>query len=282
LTARTCTALLAALLLLPGCRQLLDIPSDPSAPDGGAGSEDGESDDADGSDDADDGDDGDDDGGADAGPGRDGGPSGDGGAACGGQDLFIGFDDPAELDTWLLDFRQDCSMTIEAGRLHANQPSPPGFCRMFRELSMDITDYGFQIAVVDPGDQQVSLVFSLVLNDGTEDIRDRRRLRIERDDGQIKVGECVGEVCDTAVHGALPYDPARHMWWRFDHDSATGTIHFEFAGKDEILSRPPELTPVGGITLEQVDCVGVELGTYEPEDAGTAAFDFLVGGSGVM
>jgi hypothetical protein len=291
LTWRTATALLAALLLLPGCRQLLDIPSDPSAPDGGAGAEgdagqDGADDGGDGDDDAggdgdDGGDDGGEDGGApDGGPAPDGGSGGDAGAPCGGHDLFIGFDDPAELDAWLLDFRQACTMTIEADRLQVNQPSPPGYCRMFRELSMDIIDYGFQVAVVDPGSEAVSLVFSLVLDDGTEDIRYRRRLRIERDDGQIKVGECVGEACDTEVHGVLPYDPARHMWWRFDHDSASESIHVEFAGDDEVFARPLELSPVRGVTSQLVGCIGVELGTYESSDPGTAAFDYLVGGSG--
>jgi hypothetical protein len=283
LIMRTAALLLAALLLVPGCRQLLDIPSDLSSPDAGA-DDSGDQGAEDGADDgSSDGEDGADAGGGepDAGPAPDGGTDVDASAPCGGQNLFIGFDDPAELDSWLLDFRQECTMTIEGGQLRVNQPDPPGFCRMFRELSMDIIDYGFQINVVDPGDQNVSLVFSVILSDGTDDIRDRRRVRIERDNGQIKAGECTGEVCDTEVHGVMPYDPARHSWWRFDHDSDTGTIEFEFAGDDEMFARPPELTPVSGITLQQVTCVGVELGTYEPSDPGTAAFDFLAGGSGV-
>jgi len=67
------------------------------------------------------------------------------------------------------------------------------------------------------------------------------------------------------------------VWWRFGHDSASETVHFEFAAADEIFQRPESALPVTGISSELVDCVGVELGSYELDTSGTAAFDFLVG-----
>ncbi len=274
---------LLLLLVAPGCRQLLDIPSDLGEPDGGGG--------GDGADDAadddvadDDGSDGsDDDGGsaADAGSGDDSGPGRDGGPMCiGSNAISIGFEDPAELDNWMVDLRFGCELAVENSLFVVRQVDPPGFCRAFREIEMDMLDYGLQVQIADGGSDQMSMVYSVVLDDGNPDIFQRRRLRIERDNGLIKLGECVGEACDTDVHGSFPYDPATHEWWRFDHDSETSTLHFEFASGDEIFTRPTEALPAAGITADLVRCVGVELGTYESTvtDSGSGAFDFVVAG----
>ncbi len=263
---------LLLVLLTPGCRQLLDIPSDVSDPDGGGGGDDGGS--SDGSDD--------DDGGsrADAGPDPDGG--GDGGNACAGEKIFttIGFDDPGELDSWLVDIRFGCELVVENGLFVARQVDPPGFCRAFRDFSFDMREYGLQLQLADPGSEQMSMVFSVILHDGGADLADRRRLRIERDGGRIKLGECVGEVCDTEMYGTFPYDVADHLWWRIEHDGERNTAHFTFASQNEMFSQPTEALDVPDITPDLVGCVGVELGTYESKlsDSGQAAFDFLGGG----
>lgn len=273
--------LVLLLLLAPGCRQLLDIPSDVSEADGGAGGgdDDGPGDGAD-DDGADDGSDDDGDGSrADAGP--DGGDSG-GGEACVGEKIFptVDFADPSELDSWLVDIRFGCELVVENSLFVARQIDPPGFCRAFREFSFDMRDYGIQVQLADPGSDQMSMVYSVILHDGASDITDRRRLRIERDGGLIKLGECVGEVCDTEIYGAFPFDVTSHLWWRIEHRDATDSAHFAFAGDDEMFSQPAEALDVPDITPGMVGCVGVELGTYEPTitDAGQAAFDFLVGG----
>ena len=276
---------LIILLLAPGCRQLLDIPSDVSDRDGGGG-DGGDTDD--GSDDAtDDGsDDGSDDGGgsrADAGPTRDGGGGGDGGNACVGEELFttIDFDDPDELDSWLVDIRFGCELAVDNGLFVARQVDPPGFCRAFRDFSFDMRGYGLQVQLADPGSEQMSMVFSVILHDGGADLADRRRLRIERDAGRIKLGECVGEVCDTEMYGTFPYDVANHQWWRIEHDGERNTVHFMFASQNEVFSQPPEALDVPDVTPDLVGCVGVELGSYESKlsDSGQAAFDFLGGGA---
>ena len=273
---------LLLLLLAPGCRQLLDIPSDVSDPDGGAGGgdDDGSSDgsDDDGTDDGSD----DDDGGsrADAGPDRDGG--GDGGNACVGKKIFttIDFEDPAELDSWLVDLRFGCELAVENSLFVARQVNPPGFCRAFRDFSFDMREYGLQIQLAYPGSDQMSMVYSVILHDGASDIVNRRRLRIERDGGLIKLGECVGEVCDTEIYGTFPFDVASHLWWRIEHDGEGNAVHFEFASDNEMFSQPTEALDVPDITPDMVGCVGVELGTYESTltDSGEAAFDFLAGG----
>jgi len=275
---------LLLLLVAPGCRQLLDIPSDVSELDGGGGADDDGADD-DGADD-DDGGDGSDDGGgsaADAGSGADSGSGRDGGPSCiGTTTTSIGFEDPSELDSWLVDLRFGCELVVENSRMVVRQIDPPGFCRAFRELEMDMLDYGLQVQIADGSSDQMSMVYSIILDDGNPDITDRRRLRIERDDGLIKLGECVGDVCDTEIYGSFPYDPKGHEWWRFGHDAETETMHFEFASSDEIFTRPTEAVPVGGITEDLVRCVGAELGTYEATltDSGAGSFDFLVAGGG--
>jgi hypothetical protein len=273
---------LLLVLLTTGCRQLLDIPSDVSDPDGGAGEDDDGPND--GGDDlgTDDGSDDDDDGSrADAGPGPDGG-GGDGGNACVGDKIFttVGFDDPDELDSWLVDIRFGCELAVDNGLFVARQVDPPGFCRAFRDFSFDMRDYGLQLQLADPGSEQMSMVFSVILHDGGADLADRRRLRIERDGGVIKLGECVGEVCDTAIYGTFPYNVANHLWWRIEHDGERNTAHFTFASQNEMFSQPTEALDVPDITPALVGCVGVELGTYESKlsDSGQAAFDFLGGG----
>lgn len=272
--------MLLVLLLAPGCRQLLDIPSDVSDPDGGGGADDDGSSDGSDDDGMDGGDDDDGDGStADAGPdaGGDGGQKG-----CVGQKTFdtIGFDDPSELDSWLVDIRFGCELAVENGLFVARQVDPPGFCRAFRDLSFDMRDYGVQIQLAEPGSDQMSMVYSIILHDGAADIADRRRLRIERDGGRIKLGECVGEVCDTETYGSFPFDAASHLWWRIEHEGQTDIVRFEFASENEMFSQPDESLVVPDITPDLVGCVGVELGTYESTltDFGVAGFDFLGGG----
>ena len=274
---------LLLVLLTPGCRQLLDIPSDVSDPDGGAGGDDDGPSDGSADDGTDDGSD-DDDGGsrADAGPDPDGG--GDGGNACVGEKLFttIGFDDPGELDSWLVDIRFGCELAVENSVFVARQVDPPGFCRAFRDFSFDMQDYGLQVQLASPGSEQMSMVYSVILHDGGADLADRRRLRIERDGGVIKLGECVGEVCDTEIYGSFPFDVANHLWWRIEHDGERNTAHFTFASDNEMFSQPTEALDVPDISPDLVGCVGVELGTYESTltDSGQAAFDFLAAGDG--
>jgi hypothetical protein len=270
---------LLLVLLMPGCRQLLDIPSDVSDPDGGSGDDDGSGDgrDDDGTDDGSD----DDGSRADAGSDPDGG-GGDGGNACVGEKIFttIGFDDPDELDSWLVDIRFGCELAVENSVLVARQVDPPGFCRAFRDLSFDMRDVGLQVQLADPGSEQMSMVYSVILHDGGADLADRRRLRIERDGGLIKLGECAGDACDTEIYGSFSFDVESHLWWRIEHDGERNTAHFKFATQNEKFTQPTEALDVPDITPDLVGCVGVELGTYESTltDSGQAAFDFLVAG----
>lgn len=266
---------LVSLLVLAGCRQLLDIPSDPSAADGGGGT------------------------GEDASPGDrpDGAPGDEDGGLTrpdGGGDrddagivscrplptVFVGFDDPAEIEDWEIDQGGGCEIGVEVDRLAIRQTDPPAFCRVLGELPADMANGGMQVMALEPGNPAMSLVYSLILNDGGGDIRSRRRLRIERDGGFITLGDCIDDDCDSNVYGSIAFDPKQHVWWRFDHDSADSSLHFEFASDDEIFSRPAGVEPVPAITPEMVRCFGVELGSNESgADTGRASFDFLVGGS---
>jgi hypothetical protein len=256
LIARAAGIAALAALLQTGCRQLLGIPDDPSAVDGGDSTE------------------------SDARPDSSlADASHDAAPPCANRSVSIDFDDPDELDRWDLDLRRGCTISIEEGRFAVHQIDPPGFCRAFRDLSLEMVELGLQIQVADPGNDQLSLVYSVILDDGNDDIRQRRRLRIERDGGEIKLGECTAENCDTTRHGSFPYDPAAHTWWRIGHYQDTRTVHFEFASQTEQFSEPDGAMAVTGISDDMVRCVGVELATYEPSDLGTAAFDFLAASS---
>ncbi len=270
-------AVLLALLVLPGCRQLLDIPSDVSAEDDGADAQ------GPGSGDADPGDPGSGDGGGgqtDGGEGPDGG--GDAGA-CATTSVLFDFPDRSALEGWRLDRTPPdagCMLLVENGRLAAYRTGPPvGSCIASRELGLDMTaDSGLQITLADPGSEQMSMSFSMVLSDGNGDIRQRRKLQIVRDDGSIRFGDCNDEGCTSS--GSLAFDQSNHVRWRFVHDSAAGAVYFEVAPAVGPFARPDGVTPVEGIEADLVRCVGVELGTYEgnPVTTGTAAFDDLLGG----
>jgi hypothetical protein len=264
--SRALPAALVALLFQAGCRLILDIPGDPSTVDGGG----------DGVDDGD---------GVDADGGPDGAPSVDAGAdasvRCGDPSVFIGFDEPAELEAWTLDERRGCEIAIANGQLELRSTDPPGICRAFRDLPIDLVGDGLQIKLANQGHDQMSVVYSLILDDGAEDIRQRRRLRIERESGAIKLGECAKELCETSMYGTFPYDVDAHLWWRFDHDADSETLYWEFGTDQKVFSRPDGAIPVTDVSRDLLGCVGVELATYETSDTGTAAFDFLVSGNGI-
>lgn len=255
-------AALVALLLQAGCRLILDIPGDPSTVDEGVdgGTDDGVQ--ADGS--------------PDGAPGFDAAP--DASARCSDPSIFIGFDDPVELEEWTLDNRRGCEIAVANGQLELRSIDPPGICRAFRELPIDLIGDSLQIKLANQGHDQLSAVYSLILDDGAEDIRQRRRLRIERESGAIKLGECEAELCETSMYGTFPYDVDQHLWWRFNHDADSETLYFEFGTDQEIFSRPDGAIPVTDISRDLLGCVGVELATYEISDTGTAGFDFLVSG----
>jgi hypothetical protein len=268
-------AILLAWLLLPGCRQLLDIPSDLTADDGAADAQ------VPGS-------------GADAGsPGRDaagGGPPDGGGAdggdgdagACVTSSVAFDFADRAALEGWLVETippGAGCSVLVENGQLAMYETTPPASCTASRELGLDMVgDSSLAIALADPGSDQMNVGFKMVLSDGTGDIRHRRQLSIDRDDGFLRFGDCTEDGC--ASHGSLAFDPAEHARWRFAHDSAAGAVYFEVAPPVGRFTRPDDAIPVEGIAADLVQCVGVELGTNEitPGTNGRAAFDDLIGG----
>jgi hypothetical protein len=141
-----------------------------------------------------------------------------------------------------------------------------------------VGDSSLAVAVADAGTDQMSMGFSMVLSDGTGDIRHRRHLSIDRDDGFLRFGDCTEDGC--ASHGSLEFDPSDHARWRFAHDSAAGAIYFEVAPPVGPFTRPEAARPVEGIAADLVQCVGVELGTHEgtPGTNGRAAFDDLIGG----
>ena len=197
--------------------------------------------------------------------------------------VLFDFPDRAALEGWRLDRTPPgagCMLLVENERLAAYRTGPPvGSCTAARELGLDMTaDSGLQIALADPGSEQVNMSFAMVLSDGTGDIRQRRRLQVVRDNGSIRFGDCSDKGCTS--NGSLAFDPANHARWRFAHDSAAGAIYFEVAPATGPFARPDGVTPVEGINADLVRCVGVELGTYEdnPDTTGTAAFDDLIGG----
>jgi hypothetical protein len=241
--------MLLLLGLAPGCRKLLDIPGDPTAVDGGTD---------DGADD----DDGDDD--------------GDGGGECRPvTSLSNGFDERDAIAGWELDLADGCDIEVVSGRLLLRQLGSPGRCRAFAELSLDISNQGLLINTVDANDEQVSIVFSLVLSDGVGDIRSRRRIRIERDDGELRMGQCVDDLCEETVFGTIPFDDSDHVWWGIVHDALDDSLYFEFADEEETFSRS-EALPVTDITPDLIRCVGVELGSYETSDSGAAGIGDLL------
>jgi hypothetical protein len=264
--------LLLAALLLPGCRQLLDIPSDVSAGDGevdgapGAGDE-------------------------DAGNLRDGGggvvdgaPGGGDGGACVTTSVQFDFPDASALVGWRLDRRPPdagCMLVVENERLTAYRTGPPvGSCTASRELGLDMTaDSSLQVTLAEPGSEQLSMTFSMILSDGSGDIQQRQKLQFIRDDGALRfLGDCTEKGCTQ--HGSLVFDQSNHARWRFVHDSAAGAVYFEVAPVVGAFTRPDNVTAVEGIDPDLVRCVGVELGNYEdnPATSGTAAFDDLSGG----
>ncbi len=268
-------ALLLALLLLPGCRQLLDIPSDVSAGDG-------EVDGAPGS------------GGEDAGgPGLgdggggvvDGAPGGGDGGACVTTSVQFDFPDASALDGWQVDRRPPdagCMLVVENERLAAYRTGPPvGSCTASRELGLDMTsDSGLQVTLAEPGPEQLNMTFAMILSDGNGDIRQRQKLQFVRDDGSLRfLGDCTDKGCTE--HGSIVFDQSIHARWRFAHDSAAGAVYFEVAPVVGPFARPDGVTPVEGLDADLVRCVAVELGNYEgnPATSGTAAFDDLIGGS---
>ncbi|HYU14980.1 MAG TPA: hypothetical protein VEL05_02870, partial [Candidatus Acidoferrum sp.] len=125
------------------------------------------------------------------------------------------------------------------------------------------------------------LVYSVILA-GPGDLRSRRRIRIERDDGLIRLGECRGDGdCRPDMYGSFPIDAEQQVWWGIVHDGATSSIYFEFGTDGEVFSQPPQQTHVPNITRDMVECVGIELGTDETgSDTGISAFDDIANGRG--
>ena len=200
--------------------------------------------------------------------------------------VLFDFPDQAALEGWRLERTPPdagCMLLVEDGRLAAYRTGPPvGSCTASRELGLDMTaDSGLQITLAGPGSDQMNMVFSMVLSDGTGDIRQRRKLQFVRDDGFIRFGDCNDKGCTSS--GSIPFNQVNHARWRFTHDSAAGTVHFEVGPATGPLTRPDGVTPVEGIDADLVRCVGVELGNFEgnPRTTGTAAFDDLIGGPGL-
>jgi hypothetical protein len=253
--------LLVIWLLLPGCRQILGIPSDVTAEEEVVDARPGA------------------DGDGDAGA-KDAGDSADAGA-CVTSSVAFDFADRAALEGWLVDVRPPgagCRLIVENGQLAAYQTEPPATCTISRELGLDMVGDSFlQLSLVDPGSDQMNMGVRMVLSDGTGDIRQRRHLSIDRDDGSLRFGDCDDQGCSS--HGMLAFDPSNHARWRFVHDSAAGAVYFEIAPSVGTFTRPAGVTPVEGIPADLVRCVGVEIGTYEatPTTNGTAAFDDLIG-----
>jgi hypothetical protein len=267
-------ALLLSLLVAAGCKQILGIPGDPSAADSGpVGTDDDGSDDDD--DGEDDGTDPDGSPGGDASPDPDGSPPDAGEFNCDGAAIdFIGFDDPSEIASWVLDDDPGCDISVAQSHLIVSQDNPPATCRAMGELYLDLSqDFGLNVRMFAAGNPQMSMVYSLILNDGTADIRQRRRLRIERNEGELRFGECTGAQCDETQYGAVVFDELEHTWWRFDYEAGDEAIYFEMAASDELFERVPTTESVSNITAEMVRCVGIELGTDEENDTGEASFD---------
>lgn len=267
-------AVLLVWLLLPGCRQILDIPSDVSATDG-------ETDAQAPGDGADAGSPGRDDAGGGTPDGGGGGGNGDGGS-CVTSSVDFEFPDRAALEGWQVEINPPgagCTLLVENEQLAIYQTEPPASCTASRELGLDMVgDSTLEVALVDPGTEQMNMAFRMVLSDGTGDIRQRRHLSIDRDDGSIRFGDCTQDGCSS--HGSVAVVPGEHVRWRFAHDSADGAVYFELAPAVGAFTRPDAATPVEGITADLVQCVGVQLGSFEgtPGTNGRAAFDDLIGG----
>ena len=269
-------AILLTLLVLPGCRQVLGIPSDLVADDGEADAQTpGAGEDAGGL------------GGRDAGgggtPDGGGGGGGDGGGgACVTTSVAFDFADRSALEGWLVETippGAGCSILVEKGQLAMYETTPPASCTAARELGLDMTgDSALEVALPEPGSAQMSMSFRMILSDGTGDIRQRRHLSIDRNDGLLQFADCIEDGCSS--HGSVAFDQSEHARWRFFHDSAAGAVYFEVAPPVGRFTRPDDFTPVDGLAADLVQCVGVELGTIEvtPGTNGRAAFDDLAGG----
>jgi hypothetical protein len=267
-------AILLCWLLLPGCRQLLDIPSDLTADEGVADAQ------APGSG-PDGGGPGQDAGGGTPDGGSDGGGGGDGGG-CVTSSVAFDFADRSALEGWQVDTippGAGCTVVVESGQLAMYQTTSPAVCSASRELGLDMVgDSSLAVALADAGAEQMNMSFRMVLSDATGDIRHRRQLSIDRDDGLIRFGDCTEKGCES--HGSVAFDQSEHARWRFFHDSAAGAVYFEVAPPVGRFTRPDGFTPVDGLAADLVQCVGVELGTFEntPGTNGRAAFDDLIGG----
>ena len=264
-----------ALLLSSACKQILGIPGDPSAVDGGSDGPD------DGPDDGEDDDGTDPDGSpGDGSPGPDGAPVDAMEFSCDGTPVgFVGFDDVTSIEGWSLESDLGCDMLVAGGQMLIQQKAPPAACSAMGELYFNLNpDIGLNARIEVAGNPQMSMVFSLILDDGTVDIRGRRRLRIERNEGEIRFGECTGDQCDETAYGADVFDDVAHQWWRFEYVAGEQAIYLEVAADDQKFDRIPGFEAVTDIEPELVGCVGVEVGTDEENDTGSASFDLVSSG----
>ncbi len=167
-------------------------------------------------------------------------------------------DDLAGWATMAGDF---CSQQVTGLGLEFTNQGYSSTCSSYADQLVDLTGRRLKIRLHD-ADPNLSMTFSVIVGSPDVDFFDRRWLYFERDQGQVRLGECSPDIggCIDTFWGMLDYVPSEMAWLSFSHAPDDNQLLFETSDDGNLFRLR---AAANGVTSAAVACVGVDLGSYE-------------------
>lgn len=208
---------------------------------------------------------------------HDGGPgAGDGGTSCPAE-IGLPFTSEGDIAGWTPETGEDCTYAITGVGLEFRNTGTASNCRLYADAQLDMRGGALQVRLND-ADANLNMSMSLVLGPSGQSFGNRRWLYFERDESELRFGECrPGVQCEDTTFGSIPYSPTTHVYLRFTHDPDNGRVLFETSDAGDAWT---EQSAAPGVTFEDLYCLGIDLGSYEDAASdvdSTSSFADLIG-----